>query len=83
MTYGKQIGPTGRKRDEYNVFATGKDKKELNKPYRGSTAYHAYGQVGVKEAKQSVHHKYPHKWVKFSTFNLSRTHRTAAKRRQG
>ncbi len=78
--FGRKVGPTGRKRDEFGIFALNKQGHELNKPYRGSYAYQAYGQEGVREAKKSVHKKFPHKWVKFSTYNHSRTTRLVHKR---
>ncbi len=77
---GRQYGPTGRKRDTFEVFAKNRAGKELDKPYHGRTGREAYGQEGVKEAKRGYHHTFPHTWKKFSVYNESRLHRKAEKR---
>lgn len=79
--FGKHIGPTGRKRDEFGIFALQRSGGEINKPYRGTTMYHAYGQEGVKEVKRTVHHKFPHRWVKFKVNNETRFMRKIEKKR--
>lgn len=79
---GAKVGPTGRKRDEFNVFAKGRDGKELDKPHAGRTGYEAYGQTGVREAKHKFHAKFPRRWKKFSVYNHSRLTRQADKRRE-
>ncbi len=79
--YGRKIGPTGRKRDEFGVFALNKQGHEINKAIRGSKMYEAWGQEGVREAKQTVHRRFPHRWVKFKTYNQTRFTRSIEKKR--
>ena len=79
---GAKVGPTGRKRDEFDVFAENRRGAELDKAYHGRTGYEAYGQSGVKEAKRVYHRKFPHTWKKFKVYNQSRTSRLVAKRRK-
>jgi len=79
--FGQQIGPTGRKRDEFGIFALDRRGHEINKVYGGSTMYEAYGQAGVREVKRSVHRKFPHRWIKFKVKNETRFMRSIEKKR--
>lgn len=62
---GKQVGPTGRKRDTFSIAAR-------NRANRVQKEYLAYGQEGVKQAKRSAHSSFPHRWVKFQVTNETR-----------
>ena len=83
MAFGRKIGPTGRKRDEFSVGAQNKQGKIVAKreTRHGNATLEAYGQEGVREAKQSVHRRNPHTWVKFYIANRSRQGRELEKRR--
>lgn len=81
--FGRKIGPTGRKRDKFSVGAWNRNEENLavKRHYRYKSAtLEAYGQEGVKDAKKDVHRRNPRKWVKFSVYNDSRTHRMIQKR---
>lgn len=78
--FGQKVGPTGRKRDEFDIGVTDRHKQDLYKAYGGRTTLEAYGQQGVKEAKRSTHKRFPHRWIKFSVHNHSRLSRQVHKR---